>query len=71
MNDQKQPSPPPGNDDAEPPQIMADPADADSTVVFAGDPTQVSAGFALALRLMGFEVPEAEPSPDDQAGRKQ
>ncbi|MBR1124682.1 hypothetical protein JQ628_24375 [Bradyrhizobium lablabi] len=37
------------------------PAAAGSTIVFYGDPAQVSAGFALALQLMGMdaEMPDA------------
>jgi hypothetical protein len=44
------------------------PTHADSTILFAGDPSQVSAGFALALRLMGFEVPVNVSEPASPKG---
>jgi hypothetical protein len=49
------------DDDTDMPSVAADPACSGSTVVFAGDPSQVSAGFALALRLMGLDAPMPEP----------
>lgn len=39
--------------------IPADPV-SESTIVFCGDPAQVSAGLAVALRLMGID----QPAPD-------
>jgi hypothetical protein len=51
-----------GNDDEiDMPSVAADSACSGCTVVFAGDPSQVSAGFALALRLMGLDAPLPEP----------
>lgn len=54
--------PPSGQDKASDP---ADPSAAGSSVVFCGDPAQVSAGFALALRLMGMDVPVQDASVPD------
>jgi hypothetical protein len=71
MNERKQPSQPSGSDDVDLPPIATGPVDDGSTVVFAGDPAQVSAGFALALQLLGIDVAAPEPCPGDQTLRKQ
>jgi hypothetical protein len=71
MNEQKQPSPPSENDDVDLPPIASDPVRAGSTIVFSGDPAEVSAGFALALQLLGIDPPTAEPCPGDLTRRKQ
>ena len=41
---------------------------AGSSIVFGGDPAQVGAGFALALKLMGIVAPVPEVSEPDPPG---
>ena len=65
MNERKQPSPPSENDSVDPPVIAAEAVEAGTTVVFAGDPEQVSAGFLIALQLLGIGAPMAGTCPDD------
>jgi hypothetical protein len=50
MAEQKHPSDPLENDEP-------DPTSARSSVVFCSDPADVRAGFAIALKLMGFDTP--------------
>lgn len=42
---------------ADPTSPEIDSAGAGDTIVFAGDPSQVRIGFAMALRLMGLDAP--------------
>ena len=67
MDKRKQLSPPPSRQDEaiHPQAIPADPSITGSGVVFCGDPAQVSAGFAMALRLMGVDVPVQDGSEYD------
>ena len=51
-----------GNDDP-------DPTSARSSVVFCSDPAHVRAGFAIALKLMGFDMPM--PNVEDRSLPKQ
>ena len=53
MAEQKHPSDPVGNDEP-------DPTSARSSVVYCSDPAEVRAGFAIALKMMGFDVPMPE-----------
>lgn len=64
MDEPKQLSPPSSRQDEaiHPQAIPADPSVTGSSVVFCGDPAQVSAGFAMALRLMGVDVPVQDDS---------
>ena len=71
MNKRKQPPPPPEIDDADPPPVAADPVCAGTTVVFSGDPAQVSAGFALALQLLGIDASEQMPRAGDRNGQEE
>jgi hypothetical protein len=54
MNEPEQPSPSSDNDTVDP--IAADPVRDGTTIVFAGDPAQVRAGFLLALQLLGLDA---------------
>jgi hypothetical protein len=59
-------TPPFGHDKGiDPKLIPADPATAGSSVVFCGDPAQVTAGFAIALQLMGIDAPVPDVSEHD------
>jgi hypothetical protein len=68
MDEQKQRTSPSENDDVDLRPITADPGHPSSTAVFAGDPAQVRAGFALALQLLGFDAPMPEPCAGDRTG---
>ena len=61
MAEQKHPSDPLANDNP-------DPMSARSCVVFCNDPADVRAGFAIALNLMGFDIPM--PDVEDRSSPK-
>jgi hypothetical protein len=48
----------------------AGPAGAGSSVTFCGDPSQISAGFALALKLMGIDAPVPDVCASDPKQEK-
>jgi hypothetical protein len=55
-----------GNNEAiSPKAIPAYPVVAGSSVVFSGDPAQARIGFAIALQLMGIDVPMPDVSERD------
>jgi len=71
MNERKQSSLSGNNGETDMPSGAPDPARTGATLVFAGDPSQVSAGFALALRLMGLDAPLPDVSARDQSGEEE
>jgi hypothetical protein len=71
MNERKQPVSPSEHDDVDPPPVTTDPVRDGTTVVFSGDPAQVSAGFALALQLMGMDASEQMPRAGDRNGQEE
>ena len=62
MNEPDQPPPSSENDTVDP--DATDPVRDGTTIVFAGDPAQVEAGFLIALQLLGIDA----PMPDRHTG---
>ena len=64
MSEPEQPPPSSENDTAGP-DATDQVCDA-TTIVFAGDPAQVEAGFLIALQLLGIDAPMPEPLAGDR-----
>lgn len=65
-------SPPSAAPDAiDPRPIAPDSAANGSCVVFCGDPTEVGAGFALALRLMGVDAQSPDGGEPPSKGERE
>ncbi len=69
MNEPDQPPPSSENDTAD--LSATDPVCDGTTIVFAGDPADVKAGFLIALQLMGIDPPMPEPRDGDPTGPEQ
>jgi hypothetical protein len=67
VDERKHPTSPFGNDESiDPASIPAEQALAGSSVVYCGDATLVSDGFAIALHLMGIGAPVVDVNARDQ-----